>query len=70
MKPFCRKMEPIFTQNAQSGCLLVTDFDGIAISGSEGKRIFGGRAACGIIKAFDLFYKKTEVLHRSTSAFL
>jgi hypothetical protein len=41
MKRFCRKMEPIFTQNAQSGCLLVTDFDGIAISGSEGKRILG-----------------------------
>ena len=57
MKRFCRKIEPIFTQNAKNSCFVcffVTDFDGIAISGSEGKRIFGGLAACGIIKVFDL----------------
>ncbi len=48
-------MEPIFTQNAQSGCLLVTDFDGIAIFGSEGKRIFGNRVECAIIKVFYLY---------------
>lgn len=55
MKRFCRKMEPILTQNAQSGCLLVTDFDGIAIFGSEGKRIFGSRVACAIIKVFYIY---------------
>lgn len=55
MKRFRRKMEPILTQNAQSGCFFVTDFDGIAISGSEGKRIFGSRVACAIIKVFYIY---------------
>lgn len=55
MKRFRRKMEPIFTQNAQSGCLLVTDFDGIVVSESEGKRIFGRRVACAIIKVFYIY---------------
>jgi hypothetical protein len=41
MKRLCRKMEPIFTQNSWFGSFFVTDFDGIAISGSEGKRILG-----------------------------
>ena len=58
MKRFCRKMEPIFTQNAENSCFVcffVTDFDGIVISGSEGKRIFGRLAACVIIKVFYLY---------------
>jgi len=45
MKRFRRKMEPIFTQNAENSCFVcffVTDFDGIVVSGFEGKRIFGG----------------------------
>ena len=48
-------MGPILTQNAQSGCFLVTDFDGIAIFESEGKRIFGSRVVCAIIKVFYLY---------------
>lgn len=58
MKRFCRKKEPIFTQNAENSCFVcffVTDFDGIAIFGSEGKRIFGSRVACAIIKVFYLY---------------
>lgn len=58
MKRFCIKMEPIFAQNAENSCFVcffVTDFDGIAISGSEGKRIFGSRVACAIIKVFYLY---------------
>ena len=34
MKRFCRKMEPIFTQNAENSCFVcffVTDFDGIVL---------------------------------------
>ena len=48
-------MEPIFTQNAENSCFFVTDFDGIAISESEGKRIFGSWVACAIIKVFYLY---------------
>ena len=48
-------MEPIFTQNAENSCFFVTDFDGIAISESEGKRIFGNRVECAIIKVFYLY---------------
>ena len=48
-------MEPILTQNAQNDCFFVTDFDGIVISGSEGKRIFGNRVACAIIKVFYIY---------------
>ena len=55
IKRFCRKMEPIFTQNAENSYFFVTDFDGIAISGSEGKRIFGSRVACAIIKVCYLY---------------
>ena len=64
MKRFCRKMEPIFTHNAENSCFVcffVTDVDGIAISGSEGKRIFGRLAACGIIKVFDTCAKRGEI---------
>ena len=35
--------------------IVVTDFDGIVISGSEGKRIFGNRVVCVIIKVFHLY---------------
>lgn len=55
MKRFCIKMGTIFTQNAENSCFVcffVTDFDGIVISGSEGKRIFASRVACAIIKVF------------------
>lgn len=41
MKRYCIKMEPIFAQNAENSCFVcffVTDFDGIVISGSEGKK--------------------------------
>lgn len=58
MKRFCIKMEPIFTQNAENSCFVcffVTDFDGIAISGFEGKRVFDGRVACAIIKVFYIY---------------
>lgn len=58
MKRFCRKMELIFTQNAENSCFVcffVTDFDGIVVSEFEGKRIFGGLAACGIIKVFYIY---------------
>ena len=55
MKRFCRKKEPIFTQNAENSCFFVTDFDGIAIFGSEGKRIYGSRVACAIIKVFYIY---------------
>ncbi len=51
-------MEPIFTQNAENSCFVcffVTDFDGIVISGSEGKRIFDSRVECAIIKVFYLY---------------
>lgn len=44
MKRFCRKMEPIFTQNAENSCFacfFVTDFDGIVVPRFEGKRILG-----------------------------
>lgn len=44
-------MEPIFTRSAENSCFVcffVTDFDGIVISGSEGKRIFGNRVVCAI----------------------
>lgn len=58
MKRFCRKMEPILTRSAENSCFVyffVTDFDGIVISGSEGKRIFGRRVACAIIKVFYIY---------------
>ena len=42
-------------QNTQSGCLLVTDFDGIVAPSFEGKRIFGSRVACAIIKVFYIY---------------
>ena len=51
-------MEPILTQNAENSCFVcffVADFDGIAISESEGKRIFGSWVACAIIKVFYLY---------------
>ena len=54
-------MEPIFTQNAKNSCFVcffVTDFDGIVLLGSEGKRIFRSRAACAIIKVFDICEKE------------
>jgi len=55
MKRFRRKMEPIFTQNSCFVCFFVTDFDGIVVSEFEGKRIFGSRVACAIIKVFYLY---------------
>ncbi len=48
-------MEPILTQNSWFGSFFVTDFDGIVVSEFEGKRIFGGLAACGIIKGFYIY---------------
>ena len=51
-------MEPIFTQNAENSCFVcffVTDFDGIVVPRFEGKRIFGSRVACAIIKVFYLY---------------
>ena len=58
MKRFRRKMEPILTRSAENSCFVcffVTDFDGIVVSGSEGKRIFGSRVACAIIKVFYIY---------------
>lgn len=58
MKRICRKIEPIFTQNAENSCFVcffVTDFDGIVVSEFEGKRIFGRRVACAIIKVFYIY---------------